>query len=458
MTTNNKILLVAYHFPPDPAVGAIRPGKFVKFLEEYGWESHVLTIEEEFVPQLTKAASREVQEPHIYRTDVWRSPLQIALDFRNKRRSSDNRNDPGEPQDKQAVDVAMKERASSFSLLKKTLTSLNFLPDSRMYWTIPAVRKGLEVIRRENIQYIFATAPPFTASVVGMILARLTGAKLVADFRDPWTLFSGRKPADAISPLSESIDRWLERTVIKAAAAVTTTTDKYTDALRSRYPNLPADKFHTIYNGFDRADIDIALSNQRDNGKFTLSYVGTFYLDRNPKSLFQAVSELMEEGVFTRDNLEIRLVGQTNKANGVPVTSMVSEYKLEGIVNSVGLVPYHEALSHMSCSSVLLLMAPNQYYQIPGKTFEYLGLRRPILGLLDEGATADVVRRFNAGPIVAQNDVAGIKVALKRLFEDYKGGGGQFGNYNPEEFDRKNLTRQLVEILVGLDKTKEEVR
>ena len=49
VTPPNKVLIIAYHFPPDAAVGALRPQKFVKYLPEFGWKPYVLTIREQFI-------------------------------------------------------------------------------------------------------------------------------------------------------------------------------------------------------------------------------------------------------------------------------------------------------------------------------------------------------------------------------------------------------------------------
>ena len=52
--------------------------------------------------------------------------------------------------------------------------------------------------------------------------------------------------------------------------------------------------------------------------------------------------------------------------------------------------------------------------------FDYLTVGKPVLALLDEGATADLVRRSRIGLIAAPNDVEQIKGLLLRLIQrDY---------------------------------------
>ena len=37
------VVLIAYHFPPDNAIGGARPWRFYKYLKRLGYECHVLT-------------------------------------------------------------------------------------------------------------------------------------------------------------------------------------------------------------------------------------------------------------------------------------------------------------------------------------------------------------------------------------------------------------------------------
>src|SRR5579863_9277502 len=48
------VLLIAYHFPPDNAIGGARPYRFYKYLKRLGYECHVLT-----------AAKQETDAPDI---------------------------------------------------------------------------------------------------------------------------------------------------------------------------------------------------------------------------------------------------------------------------------------------------------------------------------------------------------------------------------------------------------
>ena len=80
----NKILFIAYHFPPDAAVGALRTQKFVKYLPQYGWQPFVLTVEDRHYSVHDPNRLIDIKQAIIQRTTFWRSPLQIYLNLRDK--------------------------------------------------------------------------------------------------------------------------------------------------------------------------------------------------------------------------------------------------------------------------------------------------------------------------------------------------------------------------------------
>ena len=68
MTAERRVLLVTYHFPPDPEVGSLRGEKFVKYLPDFGWRPDVLTVE----PRCYGLPAASLV-PGVERTAVWPS-------------------------------------------------------------------------------------------------------------------------------------------------------------------------------------------------------------------------------------------------------------------------------------------------------------------------------------------------------------------------------------------------
>ena len=62
---------------------------------------------------------------------------------------------------------------------------------------------------------------------------------------------------------------------------------------------------------------------------------------------------------------------------------------------------HHESLRLLAASHVLVVIQPVTTLQIPVKLYEYVGLRRTILALAEEGAVARLVRGGGFGLVVS---------------------------------------------------------
>ena len=73
-----------------------------------------------------------------------------------------------------------------------------------------------------------------------------------------------------------------------------------------------------------------------------------------------------------------------------------------------------------AASHVLVVIQPDTTVQVPAKLYEYVGLRRPILALAEDGAVARVVRDGDFGLVVSPTNVDGIATALTHLYRNHK--------------------------------------
>lgn len=442
-----KILIISYHFPPDAEVGGIRPAKFVKYLPEFGWVPYVLTIKEKYIRTGDYERLKDLENARVFRTSVWPNFLQILMGLRDwctgklglrqqsNSKPSDNRRLP---------DGSQADR--SFSFLRRVLDSVFELPDKNVGWAIPAVWKGYWLIKKEKIGVIFTTAPPSTVSLVGFILAKMTRAKLITDLRDPWWLHEG-KPRSSRTQFSDAIERWLENRITRSSQKIIATTEQYREFLISRYPDMPKDRFCTIWNGFDSSDFEFDSEPVKEKDHFIISYLGTFYYGRTPREFLQAAGELMKEEAIPMDCLEINFIGQTRYAEGISVEELIKKNELDGCAILSDKVSYKESLVQMKRANVLLLFAPEQYYAIPGKAYEYLCTTKQILCFAKEGATADLIRRTGSGLVVDPSDVGQIKKAIQELYLSWKLKTNRTCKFDIRCFERRELTKQLSSLL-----------
>jgi glycosyltransferase involved in cell wall biosynthesis len=445
-----KILIVAYHFPPDISVGGIRPAKFAKFLSRFGWHPFVLTIAEDHLGETDSGRLEDVRGVPILRTRVWPTILQLALRLKHAflpPRPQAYREQPASRRVEFRTRGPVRRSVGSLlSTLDRVLTSIFALPDREVGWLLPAIWKGYWLIKKEGIQVILSTSPPATAALVGVCLSRLTGARLIVDLRDPWDLHAA-KGQDVRTRLSDRIEQWLEGWLTRSADRVITTTEHYMAFLQAHFLDLPKNTFQTIWNGFDADDFTTGKVRLKDDRTFVLSYLGTFYMGRTPKELLQAVASLIRNRRIGRDEICIHLLGEIHEAEGIPTTELIRQYDLEGCVRLSKAVPYKESIAHMQHSDVLLLFAPQQYHAIPGKAFEYLAANRPILCVGDTGATADLIRQTRSGLVVDPRDVNEIEAAIWRLYSAWKINGRSTIQTDVRQFERSVLTQRLAAIL-----------
>lgn len=440
---NKNVVFISYHFPPDSSVGTLRTQKFVKYLPEHGWKPFVLTVKECYYPSIDNDRLKDIEAAVVERTSFWRTPLQLIIDLRDELRA----NKKTTTASTSAGDKPGMTTTSRHAGLKRWFVYLNWFPDDKLYWLFPALQKGLALIRAHDIQRIVVSAPPRSSILIAYLLSRLTGAKLVIDFRDPWLLMHGYS-TDVFKPQRLlDVEFKLQARILRHAAAVVTTNEFFRSALLSENEFLSPDSVHVVHNGYDLADFP--PMRREVSSAFSISYLGTFYMQRNPENFLRALALFMDEKGLSSADVEVHFVGDTENASGSPVRAMIDNNELGDVVSISPKVDYARALQIMCQSSVLLLLAPDQPYQIPAKTYEYMAAGRPVLALTEAGATAALIASSGCGIAVEPGDIEGIRHALARLYEGYLSRTEYVCDVS--FFERRNQTSLLAGILDGIN-------
>ncbi len=287
------------------------------------------------------------------------------------------------------------------------------LPDRWVTWLLGAVPAGLGLIRRHRPALIWSTYPIATAHLIGLALHRLTGLPWVADLRDPMT--DHDYPAN---PLTRRVYRWIERQTIARCSVAVCTTPGAIQTYRARFPDIPAERYALIENGYDEANFAQAggaapaghggaAANAADYADtsaapeppptpaapLTLVHSGVIYpSERDPRPLFAALAELQRAGQISPQRLQLVL-----RATGHDdyLRPLLREYGIEQMVTLAPHIAYRAALAEMlGAGGLLVLQAANCNHQIPAKLYEYFRAGRPILALTDAaGDTAAALRQ-----------------------------------------------------------------
>jgi hypothetical protein len=446
-----KILLISYHFPPSSEVGGLRAANFARQLPRFGWDPFVLTLKDDYLQKMDVEKLKYLGPVKIFKAGRMPtlSPVYVGMKtilrplFSLFRRSdmpadtSENCAGPGTAANRGVEAVPQRLRRYVLSFLS--------LPDEQRNWMWPAVIQAVRLIRREKIDCILTSSPPYSVHLIGWLLKCLTGVRWIADFRDPW-MTGGSKKLYFTCAASLGIERWLEWRVVQKADLVVANTEMLCEAFKKAYDSQLPDRFICITNGFDR-ELFSSFGHVEKDKVFTIMYTGTLYFGRTPEPIFQAVHELIQEGRITAQAIRIRLVGQCRVINGRPIEKIIHNYRLNGVVEVLEPVSYIRAIEMVKQSHLALLLAPNQPYQIPAKAYDYMGTGTKILALAEEGATKDLIHSAAAGAVFFPSDTAGIKEFICRSMSQNGEPGRKATNSAGVDCEIRALTRRLAEHL-----------
>ena len=88
-------------------------------------------------------------------------------------------------------------------------------------------------------------------------------------------------------------------------------------------------------------------------------------------------------------------------------------------------------------------------YAIPGKLFDYLNSKRPIISIGPaDSEVAQILNNTTSGKFFNYHETHSLKSHIKKLYDRFKNGSNNSNtNQSIENYNRKNLTRELSEII-----------
>jgi glycosyltransferase involved in cell wall biosynthesis len=400
-----RVLLITYYWPPAGGGGVQRWLKFTKYFRENGLEPVVYTPQDPDYPAVDHSLLEEIPSD----LEVWRYPIWEPYHLYRKL--------VGKPKDEKIYSGFITEEPQErFSQKLSVFIRGNFfIPDARRFWIRPSVRYLSKRLKKEPVDLIISTGPPHSMHMIALGVTRRTGIPWIADFRDPWTGIDFYEKL-RLTPLANWIHHRQERTVLRRASAVVTVSPYCVRHLEQ----LGGRKVQLITNGYDDADFSGTCTLTKT---FTITHVGSINADRNPVMLWMALDALLDEITGLKESLQVRIIGP---ADATVMHSLQQYPRLQKYVQFTDWVDHHEAIRQMRSSHLLLLLindTPHTRGLLPGKMFEYMGARRPVLCIgTTDGDAATLIRGNNAGTIVDFTDIAGIKSAVSSYFERFKQG------------------------------------
>ncbi len=416
-----NVLVIAYYFPPMGLSGVQRTLKFVKYLPQFGWQPTVVTVTPTgyFAEDYTLLDELEPFDIDIVRI----GSLDPNRLFRKKR----------------VVKLPSEPLRKMFTFLSDTF----FIPDNKVLWKRKVLRRMDSLFREKKFKVIFATAPPFTDFLIGKKLRERYGVPLVTDYRDVWHEYPNKYYP---TPLHRYIHYHLEKGVLGSTSAIITTNRRVKELLLKRYKFLQYNDVRIISQGYDPADMaDGAVTPQRESSarsKLRIAHAGTFYGDRSPVCFLRAVQQAISLQPAFVDNVEIHFIGAFRTAD----KKLVSSFGLDGIVRFHGYLNHRRCVEELLASDLLWLTLGNDR-QSPGKLYEYLGARKPILACVPEGFVKQTILESGGGVAVRPDDVDGISKAILQFYDQHRRGNLPRPREDVvERYSRVKLTEELATV------------
>jgi glycosyltransferase involved in cell wall biosynthesis len=425
-----RALVIAYHFPPLGGAGVQRTVKFAQHLPELGYEPVVLT-----------GPGSGSLMPH------------------------DTSLETGLPPDLEVHRVAGPEPGSADGWRGRAERWLRLETAWNRWWRRELVETGQRI---RSIDVVLATMSPFQSATPAAALARRLGVPWVADLRDPWAL-------DEMQVYETGVHRRLDLRRMGAdlgsAAAIVMNTPEAADAFASRFGHIDPSRVHVIPNGFDRADFEDQVESP-DDGVFRIVHTGLLHtslgldhrrsagvrrllggtlgdVDILPRShiyLLQAVERVLADLPELRGRMRVQLAGALSDADRSAAAPEV--------VEQLGYLAHRDAVRLLRRGDLLFLpmhqVSPTYRTRIvPGKTYEYLASRRPILAAVPPGDARDLLEVSGNATVCDPDDVETMTRIVRDEARRVLAEGRRPDREVPgiERFERRALAARLAGVL-----------
>jgi glycosyltransferase involved in cell wall biosynthesis len=267
---------------------------------------------------------------------------------------------------------------------------------------------------------LLVTCPPFSLLELARRLAARYSMPLVVDMRDGWSQW-------CLTPWASRFhywaNCWMERRVLRQAAAVLVPTHQVGRDLQRQHGKCLEGRWSFVPNGFDQ---DLSSSFRpvtvRTKPQVVIGYVGSFYFNpyshrliyepwyrkkphqffqyvprredwsyRSPLYFFRCLAELFRLEPRRREQITVRIAGRQPDAIRQMADDLGIADRVEwvGFLKKAEIIRFYEGCDYLLSTSVKV--EGGEDYCVGGKTYEYFAAAKPILGFVARGAQREVL-------------------------------------------------------------------
>jgi len=429
-----KVLIMVYYWPPAGGGGVQRWLKISSYLKQFGWEPIIYTAKNADYPLIDTSLQKDI-DPAI---TVLRQPI---FEIRKLYKRFATKNKQATKSSADEIFYIPKDERSWKQNVSIWLRGNVFVPDARVTWVKPSVRFLKNYLSKQPVDAIISSGPPHSMHLIAMQIKRSMQIPWIADFRDPWTQIEYYEKL-MLSKSADKRHRRLEKAVLQTADTIVNVAPHWNTYAES----LGAKRTELITNGFDEKDFTHDPPELEKN--FHLLHAGTLANDRNPQILWDVLKELSNEIPEFKSKLRVEVIGKTS-AN---VLQSAQKAGLAQQIMTNGYVDHKTAIQKMQSAQILLLLInkakQNALGRIPGKIFEYLAAKRPILLIGPEtGDAANIIHQTNSGVVVDFEDHTKLKEIILKYYDDFKHNQLRVESQKITAYSRAATAKQYADLL-----------
>jgi hypothetical protein len=390
------VLIICYDFPELSGAGVIRTYQFARMLPAFGWRPVILTaqscgIRRWEVSDDIEFSDGELPCPKITAT-AWRFPPPLRV-----RRP--------------AAQISQNEMARKRNRFRNGLArfaSRFAVPDGKIGWLYPAVKRGAQIAGSYPYQVCFSVSPRPTAHLVAYRLARRLGIPWVADFALPWSdayWLAGRPR------VIEQLDRRLEQSMVRSAQHITVAYAGLARSLSRRHGGALEQKISVIPTGFQE---ELFAGQPQVAAKFTMVYPGNHFCEpgRHGEYFFRAIDDWIANDPSLERKIKFVFIGKRDDDLLRHRAAMAHP----GVVRVEPLVSHRACIQAIRSSHACVVNTVGN--RIPAKVYECMRAGKPILALTEPGSDlATLIRDYPKALPVPARDISGIRHALQSTLQ-----------------------------------------
>jgi hypothetical protein len=387
-----KVLIIYPHFPPSNLVGVHRTRLFAQHLPSFGWEPIILTVHEKFY------------EEKLDYNLVKLLPVDLRI-----------------------------EKVNAFKITKPRIVG-----DIGLRAFFQLYKKAKEIIKEENIDFLYISIASFYCSLLGRWLNNSTGIKYGIDYQDPWVhFFPGSEKIFSKHWFSTKLASFLEPIAVKNASLITGIDEAYYKPVFERNAHLKKIISGSIPMGGEKRDHEISEKYEIENylfkkkeNKLQFIYAGVMWSKayQTLDKVFQAISISRSE--FS--NVEFHFIGtgsQLNVNKEFSINKMASKYELlnDIVFEYPQRIPYLDVLAHLNIADAVFIFGSTEPHYTPSKVYQAILSTKPIFSVLHENSSAvKIIKDSNAGCVLTFNGEDDLHKILNdftihfKIFKEFK--------------------------------------